>query len=230
MKTTTTRLIILMMTLFTSTVVSYAQNKDYNRVDFVYNHNFTSHHKEWVIDTHPKADLDGVALQYIHGFHLSKSLPLYLEVGGRIAYHWDHIKLNDVGGQYGLSEPYVLNLKLNPYLWNIYVPVNFGYRFNVCEKFKIMPYVGLFGRYNFVGKNTTHYTVTDGANIIVDEERKKDLFKDDNGLKHFQCGLNLGANFEYEHVVLGASWGVGFIKNQEHYTIYDLNITLGYRF
>lgn len=224
---------ILFICLLASTVTTFAQNKDYNRVDFVYSHDFTSHHKEWVLDDHPSADLDGVALQYIHGFHLFSKIPLYVEVGGRIGYNWGTIHMNDVGAQFGLPDPYRLDLKATPYLWNLYVPVNIGYRFSFGEHFKIMPYAGLFARYNFYGRNTTRYKVSDGTNVIVDEKQKKNLFGEDNansGIRRFQIGLNLGANFEYDHVVLGASWGMGFLKHVDHYSYYNVCVNVGYKF
>ena len=68
-------------------VASSAMAEDYNRVGISYDNNHYGFNKEFYgndKEDNPSFSTNGFGLNYIHGFGLSKSLPMFLEVGGSV--------------------------------------------------------------------------------------------------------------------------------------------------
>lgn len=75
-----------------------------------------------------EASLNGVNAEYTYNINVVKTIPLYVEVGGGLAY--------TAGDDFKLL--------------NLNVPVNLGYKFNIADSFSIMPYTGVSMKYNIL--------------------------------------------------------------------------------
>ena len=80
-------------------------------------------------------DLTGLSVGYERAIGLTKDIPLYLNIGGDLKYSF--------GKDKGDDKYTFLSVK---------VPVSVSYDFSVTENIDILPYAGLFFRYNIIGK------------------------------------------------------------------------------
>lgn len=153
--------------------------------------------------------LNGFGVEYIHGFPLSSSLPMYLEAGAKFSM-----------GFMGEDEDWS-----KVQLMRINVPVSFAWRFNLIDNITITPYVGVDFRVNCMARQC------DGSgdwHSLFDEEQY------DPTAKRFQMGWHLGARVEYNRISLGVSGGTDFIdfyKDGDYkWQTSNLAVTVGYRF
>ena len=206
-----------------------AQNSDYNRVNASYVRSWANH-SETEIDF----GLNGIAFDYMHGFSLSNAHPLYIEVGGRLTTYFNNSDASDFIG-IDLGKPDTrLDLNLKSRYLNLAIPVNFGYRFDLGNDFKIMPYVGLYGRAHLWAKSKIEYAFyKDGKPVLNEKFDSNPLKKDEDGVravKRFQVGWVIGANFQYKPFVFGVNFGTGFIQTRDHYTLCEFAASVGYCF
>lgn len=179
----------------------------YNRVGVSYDNTTLSAKGE------DSRGLNGFGVSYIHGFGLTESMPLYLEVGGKLNMgFWS----KDYEGE---------KSKLN--MMTLSVPVNVTYKYAVNEDFAIAPYLGLNFKYNLTAKEKEG----DGESVSMFD---KDKMGDDGTWNRFQMGWHVGVGFQYKPYYLGISWGTDFINVYKHedYKISSSNlaVTLGYTF
>ena len=189
--------------------------KGYNRIGLSYNndsYSFNSDAKEWFESEDAKiGSLNGFGLNYIHGFSISSSMPMFLEVGGNLNFNFGNFlsyKDEDYGVKYEESE------KMQ--LINLQVPVNYVYRFNVADDFSVAPYVGLNFRLNLIGKVKYVLEAWDEDEYVKEEDDWLNLYSkddmDDAGTwNRFQMGWHIGVGFEYSKVYLGVQYGTDFI-------------------
>ncbi len=205
-------------------VAGSAAAQDYNRVSISYDNTHYGYNKDYKADlddddADPNFATNGFGLNYIHGFSLSKSLPMFLEVGG-------NVNFNFYGKTEGLSfygENYDYKSQFQNI--NLQIPVNFTWRFNVVEDFTIAPYVGLNFKLHFVSK-MREYVDGDWDDQEEEDEAKAwtNLFssdKDNMGSKdntwnRFQMGWHVGVNFQYTKWNLGVQYGTDFIPAYSH--------------
>jgi len=188
--------------------------QDYNRVGVSYNNT----HFGVKGDSDENLNLNGIGIDYIHGFTLTSDLPLFLETGAKFNF-----------GFKSDSETYnsiKYTSKFN--LITISVPVNIAYSYNVNEDFAIKPYAGLNFKLHLSG---TMKDITE-RNGQKDED-KYNIFKKedcDPTWKRFQMGWHIGVGFQYKPLYLGISWGTDFIKPVEDINSSNLSVALGYNF
>ncbi len=134
----------------------------------------------------------GVALGFIKGINLVTTMPLFLELGGNIAWNHNKEKEND-------------EEEKNTFMY-ISIPVQAAYKLTFSNSpISIVPFVGPNLKFNFMGKTTTK----DGD--------EKDKFKwlkdtDDGGAdaKIFQFGLNLGVGVNINRLYVGYTFQPDF--------------------
>lgn len=193
-------------------IAGSAMAQDYNRVGISYNNdhygyskNFYGNNKE----EDPSFSANGVGLNYIHGFRLKRSLPMYIEVGGNINFGFRSASETLVeNGLKILAKDQFQNI-------NLTVPVNFAWKFDLGKDFYITPYYGVSFKVNFVTRERIGY-ITNGKTIWSDWIN---ILKEDeaNGIEKgytwrtFQMGTHLGATFGWKHVSLGLQYGGDFI-------------------
>lgn len=207
-----------------------AQNKDYNRAEVTYTRTWADHTGEQNLDF----DLNGIGVSYMHGFSLSQTVPIFLEVGGKFTTYFSSSDEHDLRDAFNLQPNQKMDINLKSTMLNIAVPVYFGYRFNLGNTCNLMPYVGLYGRAHLWAKSKADYKLWTNDRLVAhDKTENNPLKKDDNGktpLKRFQAGWVIGANFQYKPITLGFNFGTGFIKTRDNYTVYEISASVGYCF
>lgn len=209
---------------------------DYDLLGFYYTLEKFSPKYEGNDDPDP-VNTNGFQFKYLHGFSVSKSLPMFVEFGADIHYGT---------GKEDTSNDYVKN---KYQVFDLAVPVNFAYRFQIADFFAIKPFIGLNFKINLLGRSRTELTddfMNDYEEVYgheYDGERNSewiDLFSsDDMGgsdytWNRFQLGWHLGVDFEFNKFFIGLNYGTDFIpawkykKNKVNSQTF--NIGLGFVF
>lgn len=224
-------------------VAGSAMAQDYNRVGLSYNSDHYGYNKEFYgndKEDDPSFNTNGLGLNYIHGFSLHKTLPMYLEVGGSLNFGFKNTS------EKMIDEGEMINFKTQFQNINLTVPVSFAWKFNVAKNFYITPYTGINFKFNFLTQGRAGATVdgktvwTDWVNVLKENE-DYDIEKDETW-NVFQMGWHLGVNFGWKQFSLGLQCGVDFIPAyketvkfeglNETYKVNTSNfkLTLGYEF
>jgi len=175
--------------------------------------------------------MTGFSAGYLHGFNLSGNLPLFLEVGGNLAYSF-----GDEGDDY-------FKVKYN--LFSVNVPVNVAYKLTFGDSgFSLTPFLGINLRYNISSKAKVEGDLVDELGDLIDWGDLGDLWGDlgldDPGyygnpggpgdLKHFQVGWQIGVGFNYKKLYVGVSYGSDFSEIAEKTKMHTTQISLGLNF
>lgn len=142
--------------------------------------------------------LNGFELGYTYGLGLGSESPMAIEFGANLGYV--------------TCTEYDVTWKQ----FNIKVPVNFTYKFNLGETFAIAPYAGINFRFNPMHKITAE---EDGENYSSSE-----------GLKKFQMGWQVGAKAYVKKFFVYGQFGTDFIApvDKDIYgKINDRNFSVG---
>jgi opacity protein-like surface antigen len=144
-----------------------------------------------------KLDLTGVSVGWTKGINLTKSLPLFLEVGANVMYGFDKENMKE----------YDEDITTKTSLLSINVPVTVAWKFSFAESFSLIPHVGLNLRGNILGKSTTEYEYYDDWEEEYYTE-EVDLFGSNEDVgkgKRVNVGATVGfaANFKKFTVGLG---------------------------
>lgn len=209
----------------------HGDNASYNRIGVSYNNTGLMLNDDAKDDWEMKNfSLNGVGIDYIHGFSLSKAYPMFLEVGANVNFNFASPKLYE-------EDDYVEKMKMQDI--NMQVPVNFVYRFNVGDDFSIAPYVGL---------NFKLHLMTQGKFVAEEDGEKeesewlnyfsKDDVGEDDTWNRFQMGWHVGVGFQYSKVFLGLQYGTDFIPAWSYkeddwnakINTGNFKLTLGYTF
>ena len=192
-------------------IAGSAMGQDYNRVGLSYNYDHYKYNKNFYgndKDRDPSFSSNGGGLNYVHGFRLKRSLPMYIEVGGDINFGFKSVSRTEHLNSIIASTKYQFqNI-------NLTVPVNFAWKFNVGKDFYITPYIGINGKFNFVTRERKG--VVNGKVIwedwknILKKDKNNDIKKGDTW-RVFQMGGQIGATFGWKHVSLGLQYGGDFI-------------------
>lgn len=192
----------------------------YDRVTLSYSYN------KGEIDIKGADDLtyNGVAIDYIHGFSLSKTLPLFIETG--------------IGADFGFyrdspdEEESYSETTITGTAISFSVPVNVAYKFNVNPDFSIHPYLGLNFKLNVFSETTTKESYDgdyDDDKHTVNNFDKKDVGKD---LKwnRFQLGWHIGVGVNYKAFYAGLSYGTDFMELAKKTNTSTFKIGVGFNF
>lgn len=187
--------------------------KSYDRVAVSYN----SYKLSFDDDDYDDTSLNGIGAEWIHGFSLSSTTPIYLETGLKFIYGF---KSDD-------EEDYC-TMKFTT--MNLSVPINIAYRFTFSgnSDLAITPFTGVTLKGNLTAKEKYEYD--------DDDEDEYDWFdKDDVGgskytAKRFQFGWQIGAGLSYKALYVGLSYGLDFSEFQKKVKTSNFAVTLGYNF
>ncbi len=166
-------------------------------------------------------NLNGFGLEYIHGFSVSKTLPMFIETGIKFQIGFGSVSNDDysVSGYYGDIELIQKGQQMS-----FSVPVNFTYRFPLGDQMNIAPYFGLnfkihaLGRMKEVAKFEDDDLQDQWDDEYADEIKwysvfdKKDMGDKDATWNRFQMGWHIGAGFSYKAFYVGLQYGTDFIS------------------
>jgi hypothetical protein len=186
---------------------SSADIADYNRIGISYtNTNYSPNHSENLDgDDVDSFSLDGVSIDYIHGFAVSPTLPLFVETGIGFTYASTSEEYEDY---------YDYTDKINSF--NLQVPVNLAYHVAIADDLTLAPYIGLNLKYGLSLKEKISYDVDDEYFEQyfndIDTEESINLYDtgDDLSFKRFQIGWHIGVGLQYQKVYLGLQYGTDF--------------------
>lgn len=160
-------------------------------------------------------NLNGFGVSYIHGFGLSKSIPLYLETGIKMSMGFYSDSYKEYG--YEITED-ITKMSFS-------VPVNVAYKVNFGNGMSLQPYAGLNFKINALA-NAKFTENEDG-----DEYSETiNLLKGDDSANVFQLGWHVGVGFNFHSLYAGLGYGTDFIKFADDINSSSFNITLGYTF
>lgn len=173
----------------------------------------------------------GVAIDYIHGFSLTKSIPLFLETGVGLDFgFWG----DSESVRYDDGESYDFKLRLSTL--SFAVPVNLAYRLQFNDAFSLQPYLGLNFKINALAnyKIEEEYEDEDGYGDSDDESfnmfDKDDVGDDDFRWNRFQMGWHIGVGMNYNKFYLGLSYGTDFSQLWKKTTTGTFKIGVGVNF
>lgn len=181
--------------------------------------------------------LNGFGLEYIHGFSLSKKLPMFIETGLKIQFGAGSVS------EYDEKEEYEVILKAQQF--SFCVPVNYTYKFNIGNKLSIAPYLGL----NF----RIHAMTRMKYDVKFDDEEEQDWFDEeyeddlkwfsvydkdkmgkDGRWNRFQMGWQIGVGLNVKSFYVGLQYGTDFIKEYKYkkqgINSGNLAVKVGYNF
>lgn len=203
MKKTITTLVALAIAC-TSAITASAEknNKDYNR--FAGSLEVVNYSSGWN-ELFSGGEIDtftgvGVGVSYIHGFGLPVKLPFYIETG---------LKLGTAF--HSEDDATFSNI-------NLQTPVNLTYSFKLAKgKIRLAPYLGLNFKFNCL------------ANIHAGG-KDFNCFDDPFDFRVFQLGWHVGANFTYNKLYAGMSFGTDFINATPKTSTVTFNVSIGVQF
>lgn len=223
----------------------------YNRIGISYNNTHFGYNKN-AGGSDSNFSLNGVGIDYIHGFGLTSNYPIFLEVGLNATFNFGSD--SEEGDKDYFYNDYWMRSKYTSkkQFINLQVPVNFVYRFQVTDDWTIAPYLGLNFKLNVVGKFRTDLEIDHNvpSNLLsqagiresdLKEEGewqnvfdKDDMGSNDNTWNRFQMGWHIGCGFQYKPFYLGIQYGTDFIPafkyEKAKVNTGNLKISLGYSF
>ena len=210
--------ILLAAALLVGAVTVNAQNdeqKDYNRVGISYNYTNASFNAiAKMALPFDGVGLNGVGVDYIHGFSLSSKLPMYIETGINYSYN-----LGSKDVVYEDEDPAKYEAKFQG--MNFQIPVNYVYRYAINDNMTLAPYVGLNFKLHLTAKAKSKYVdPDDSANDeesewfnLFDKADMSEAFEDevDKTLNRFQMGWHVGVGFQYKPFYVALQYGTDFL-------------------
>lgn len=177
--------------------------------------------------------LNGVGLDYIHGFSLSKSFPLYLETGVKATLSFfsreDCMRAN-MWDEDADDKDYKTTFQT----LSAAIPVNLAYKFTLTNgEVSIVPYLGLNFKLNLMANGKQVYDPEHGDKKTdkFDMFDKKDMGDDkDNCFKRFQMGWHIGAGLNYRQLYIGLSYGTDFMELCKKVNTSTFSVNVGYNF
>lgn len=155
--------------------------------------------------------LQGFGLEYIRGFKVSHTLPMFVEAGAAFNFTF--------GNRGEMSSQQI----------GLVIPISYAYKFNIKNKFDIKPYAGIDFKVGILGRDQFKDDGDSEWMSWYDNE-----IYEDGAWKRFNLGWHLGVDFQYLRYILGINFVSDITKvyNGEFYkeknTIFALK--LGYSF
>lgn len=208
----------LFIAAFSAFAISSASAEDYNRIGISYNNNHFGVN-DWLKDgafygLFDGISLNGVGINYIHGFSLSQSTPIFIETGINANFGVGSTDTKILSG--GLFDVSSVKFEVKAQNVNLQVPVNFVYRIAASEDVTIAPYAGLNFKFNIVtklkGKLSAYGESVEGDWFsLFSKDDMEEAFGDDGTGNRFQMGWHIGVGVQYKPLYLGVSYGTDFI-------------------
>lgn len=106
---------------------STGDNSGYNRIALSFNNTHFGYNKQ-AGGSDYNFSLNGVGLDYIHGFSVSSSLPMFVETGLNLNFGFG----SEDGDKIDFIDGWVQEKQSRQFI-NLQVPVNFAYRFTITD-------------------------------------------------------------------------------------------------
>lgn len=166
--------------------------------------------------------LHGASFSYLRGIKLNPSRPLFLEVGGRIAYNMKK-ETEDVN-----VEDKVFHMDVTDKVMTLSVPVNLTYRIPLGNsKVSLSPFVGITFKANLLAEETVSFKNEKETLNLFD----KDDVGEDSQWKRFQVGWQTGFNLDTNSPFsIGFHYGRDFKNICKKTKTSNWNVTLGWTF
>ncbi|MDE7142301.1 MAG: outer membrane beta-barrel protein, partial [Muribaculaceae bacterium] len=182
---------------------------------------------------------NGIAIDYIHGFSISKTLPIFVETGLGASFGFWGDTNDDVQG---------VDIKYKFAHINLSVPINFAYKFNINNDFSIHPFAGLNLKFNLYANNSVKLEFDDSelqdfVDDMSDKEFEeqfgsprdysmfdKDYVGKDGQWKRFQLGWHIGVGVNYKALYIGLSYGTDFMEICKKHSTSNFKIGVGFNF
>lgn len=210
-----------------------AMAEGYNRAGLTYNLGHYNFNKDMSDEANQKGFCtNGFGLNYVHGFGLSESLPMFIEAGGELNFNFSNKKINDNPG---------VDVKQLFQDINLNIPVNFTWHFGITDDITIAPYTGFSFKLHMMSRlkekaEGNGYKEESKWRSVYGKEYKEEWGKTWN---RFQMGWQLGANAIYQNkYTVGLEYGYDMIpafsctEDFDDFRITNgtFKITLGYIF
>ncbi len=216
-------------------------NKSYNRVAVSYN---LTNYSPNVVGIE-NIGLNGVGINYIHGFSLSETFPVFVEVGGNLNFDMGSRNREYYEGTY---DDFWIQQKEQYQDINLHVPVNLLWKFKFSENFSLDSYFGLNFKLHLSSTVKPTYESdlsSDELDEVIDYNDfptaseslfDEDVWGKDSTWNRFQMGWRVGLGANYKKFYLGLEYGTDFIpafsNSRSDYKINTstLKVSLGYTF
>lgn len=176
--------------------------------------------------------INGVGIDYIHGFSLSKSFPLYLETGVKATlsfYSREDCAFANIWDDDAENKDFKTTFQT----LSAAIPLNLAYKFTLTNgEVSIVPYLGLNFKFNIMANGKQVYDPDHG-----DKEKekydffdKKDMGDKDACWKRFQLGWHIGAGLNYRQLYIGLSYGTDFMELAKKVNTSTFAVSVGYNF
>lgn len=192
----------------------------------------------------------GLSLGYSHAYSLTKSAPLFAEVGLGVQYSFKSFDLID---EYDLDEELYeyMDPTLKYCIISAKAPINLIYSLQIPNSsVSLIPFVGLNLRFNIFGKTQTRLNLSDDMIDYLEDNygkgwekelglkdtqanlfNKKDMGGSDAVWERFQIGWHIGVKARFaDNFLVGVSYGNDFSKIAKKTKIATTSISLGYTF
>lgn len=126
-----------------------ASTSGYNHISLSYDATFNFSNYTFLDDAEGvpgNFTLNGMSINYLHGFHLPVSLPMFIETGASLGFNTGSYVNETFDFDFGGNLPSVSvdsRLTQSYRNFNLEVPVFYLYRFQPSSRFSIAPYVGV---------------------------------------------------------------------------------------
>ena len=171
-----------------------------------------------VIDTQNGKDQDftGFTAAFNHKISVANATPIFVEVGGAVnAAFW-----SDTEDGVDMNITFV----------SAKVPVSLMYKWNVSDAVSILPFGGLYARFNVVGKLKAEDDFDDESLNLFDKKDVQEIGWDD-ACKRFQIGYQIGANIMFNDTWhIGLAWASDFSELRKKCKFNTPAITIGFDF
>lgn len=193
--------------------------------------------------------LSGVTFGFTKGISVSKSLPLFVEVGARLNFafksedgygagdfdwddedwddDWYTNRPKDYPYDYDYDDEEEEGAKTKYTYMGVVVPVNLAYKWSFASApVSITPFVGVTFKGNIISKSKTEVGDYESK---ADNFDKKDVGKD-RQWKRFQAGWQVGVGVDYKQLYVGFHYGSDFNEVCKKVNTSNWGISLGYNF
>lgn len=185
---------------------------DYNQLGIYYNNSNFNYTYDGDSEDDYVPTMNGFAVKYLHGFSVSKKLPMFVETGLNFNMNFGTLSDED-DDEYDYRYQYAA----------LAVPVNFAYKFSINDNIAIKPFIGLNFKFNLLARERLNVTDSDWREYLEDKDLLKEYeewysfySKDDMGDKdytwnRFQMGWHIGVDFSFNKFIVGINYGTDFI-------------------
>ncbi len=213
------KLLAIGMLVAAMPVVAQTAGEGYNRISVSYANKSVSGNKYFgsFYNDKDKFSLNGIGVDYIHGFAVSSELPMFVETGLKLNTVVGSINGDkyEVDGKYAQGQMKARNMSLS-------IPVNFAYSFAIGDDMSLTPYIGLDFKFHLLGdyKYKVKTNISDDMLHMIGYSKDDlegdwvNVFSKDNfdpTFHRFQMGWHIGVGFQYKPVYVGLSYGTDFI-------------------